>query len=391
MTGIKIVADENIPLVREAFGTIAAELITVSGRKITPQIVKDADVLLIRSITKVDKTLLEGSSVKMVATATIGTDHVDIEYLKSRDIAFAYAPGCNANSVAEYVLEAVLLIALKKGIPLAGKYIGIIGFGNVGSRVARKAEAVGLRVLRNDPPLKEILPDKDFIGLDELLSLSDIVTLHVPLTRAGKYPTWHLADRSFFKKIKQDAVFINTSRGSVVDEVALKEAIADGRLGGCALDVWENEPNIDIELVKMADIATPHIAGYSYDGKVRGTEMIYRAVCDFLGIEPRWNPKDYMLPPEVSFMRIDEFYMPIEGFLFDKLSIIYDIREDDKSMRKIIDLNARQRPSYFDKLRKEYPIRREFYNTEVEFSEKVPHHIRKIFYDIGFSQPKERI
>ncbi len=382
-SGIKILADENIPFVKEAFGTIGT-VKTISGRKITNNLLKDIDVLLVRSITRVDEKLLSGTNVKIVATATIGTDHIDIEYLQAKGISFAYAPGCNANSVAEYLILALLSLACRKQISLKEKTIGIIGVGNVGSKVAHKCSALGLNILKNDPPLKDKTGSDEFIELDNLIQNSDIITLHVPLTATGKYPTYHMVDTKFLEKIKPNTILINTSRGAVVDNKALKNTIKSGKLLATCLDVWENEPNIDTDLLKIVDIGTPHIAGYSLDGKIKGTEMIYQSVCKFLNIKPIWSPHSTSLPLPTPTIEIYQHYTPIENLLFDKLSLVYDIESDDKQLRKILDLPPVERGKYFDKLRKQYPVRREFFNTKVKFSETIPENIRNIFYEIGF-------
>ncbi|NQT84941.1 4-phosphoerythronate dehydrogenase, partial [bacterium] len=219
---MKIVADENIPYVKEAFGSLG-DVIPLPGRKIAPASVVDAEILLVRSITEVNASLLEGSRVRFVGTATIGTDHVDEEYLHSRGIAFASAPGSNANSVAEYVVAALLTTARRKNFPLKGKTIGVIGVGNCGSRVAKKAEALGMRVLLNDPPLWRQTGNKRFRPLEELFS-ADILTLHVPLTYEGIDATYHLVDEAFLSKLRPECILMNTSRGPVVDNLALATA-----------------------------------------------------------------------------------------------------------------------------------------------------------------------
>ncbi|HLB74875.1 MAG TPA: 4-phosphoerythronate dehydrogenase, partial [Sedimentisphaerales bacterium] len=289
---MKIVADANIPYVRECFSSIG-DVEVVGGREITSDAIGDADVLLVRSITPVNARLLAGSRVKFVGTATIGFDHVDSDYLRRNNIAFASAPGSNANSAAEYVIAAILEIAQKHHIDLEGKSIGIIGVGNVGSRVAKKCRTLGLELRLNDPPLQRQTGDPNYLPLGNLLDC-DFLTLHTPLTFEGKDKTYHLADEAFFKSLRKNCVFINASRGAVVDSAALIATIKMGRLQGVVLDVWENEPNIDTELLKMVDIGTPHVAGYSLDGKIAGMIIIYRAVCKHYGIEPRHCIDDFL-------------------------------------------------------------------------------------------------
>ncbi|MHC4912347.1 MAG: 4-phosphoerythronate dehydrogenase, partial [Planctomycetota bacterium] len=243
---MKIVADANIPFVRNCFSSLG-EVEVVPGREITSNVIADADVLLVRSITQVDSDLLAGSSVRFVGTATIGFDHVRTDFLLSNNIGFASAPGSNANSAAEYVLAALLSVARKRKIQLEGKSIGIVGVGNVGSKVEKKAKALGMKVYLNDPPLQRQTGDAKYLPLEKLFGC-DFITLHTPLTFEGIDKTFHLADERFFKLLKPACIFINTSRGAVVDTITLKGAIQSGKLGAVVLDVWENEPNINIEL-----------------------------------------------------------------------------------------------------------------------------------------------
>ena len=347
---MKIVADENIPYAKEAFSTIG-DVVLVQGRNINS--LTNTDVLVVRSITRVNEELLYNSSVKFVGTATIGYDHIDVEYLKNNNIGFASAPGSNANSVAEYVIAALLLYTGENGIELEGKSIGVIGVGNVGSKVVKKCESLGMKVFKNDPPLHEKTQDPAFLPLSEVLH-ADFVTLHVPLTRNAKYPTYHMVNRDFLSSMT--GVLINTSRGSVIDEKILIKAL-DRNIRAAVLDVWENEPDINKNLAKKVS-GTPHIAGYSFDGKVNGTQMIYDAICNYFGTEPNWNASD-VLPPGNSIacaVRKDE------DILRDAVSKVYDIKKDYSAFQKHM--------SDFDRLRKEYPIRREFHTTEIIFRGK---------------------
>jgi erythronate-4-phosphate dehydrogenase len=290
---MKIVADPNIPFVREAFGALG-EIVFVPGRQMDAAIVRDADLLLVRSVTPVNAALLDGSRVKFVATATIGTDHIDLDYLQSRSIGFSSAAGSNANSVAEYVVTAMLEVAHRRKFRLRDKTLGVIGVGNVGTRVSRYAEALGMRVLRNDPPRARTERLTDFVPIERVLSDADIITLHVPLTKEGAHATHHMVAKDTLAALEdRRPILINTSRGAVVDNKALLKAIDGERLGGVVLDVWENEPNISPELLDVVEIGTPHIAGYSFDGKANGTQMIYEAACKFFGIEPsRMSKRD---------------------------------------------------------------------------------------------------
>ncbi len=351
---MKIVADPNIPFVREAFGPLG-EISLVPGRQITSSHVQDAELLLVRSVTPVNAALLDGSQVKFVATATIGFDHIDREYLAARKIGFASAAGSNANSVAEYIVAALLELAARGKFRLRDKTLGVIGVGNVGRRVVQYAQALGMRVLANDPPRQRAEDLPDFVGLDRVLAEADIITLHVPLTKTGADKTFHLFDKERLNELEiRRPILLNSSRGAVIDNAALAKAINGAWVSGVGLDVWENEPNISPELLEIVDLATPHIAGYSFDGKVNGTRMIYEAACRFFGITPGWQPT-LPAPPvpriEVSVGRGEQD----DEVLRRVVRQVYDITADDQRLR----MDVRQ----FDKLRAEYPIRREFFNT----------------------------
>ena len=360
---MRIVADANIPFVEKCFSSIG-DVSVVSGRDITPSLVADADILLVRSITKVDEKLLRGSRVKFVATATIGTEHVDGEYLASAGVGFASAPGSNANSVAEYVTAALLAVGKKHKIRLDGKSIGIVGVGNVGSRVEAKTRALGMKTVLNDPPLARQTHDAKYKPL-EAICACDFVTLHTPLTFEGRDKTHHLADERFFGMLRKGAFFINTSRGGVMDTAALKKALAEGQLSGAVLDVWEGEPNIDGELLLKADISTPHIAGYSFDGKVVGTAMIYRAVCEYLDIEPEYDAADLLPAPQVGEVSLEGRTGDEQAIIHDVVQQVYVINRDDFNTREILLVEPEARGKFFDDLRKNYPVRREFQNTKV--------------------------
>jgi len=360
---MKIVADENIPFVKECFSSIG-DVVTLSGRSITPQVVADADILLVRSITQANEKLVAESSIKFVATATIGFEHVDTGYLNKRGIGFASAPGSNANSVAEYIVAALLSVGKKRKITLAGKSIGVIGVGNVGSRVAKKCLALGMKVKLNDPPLARQTGDPKYRPLNELFDC-DFITFHTPLTKEGQDKTFHLADDKFFASLKPGCVFINTSRGGVHDTASLKAAIKSGKFGAVILDVWENEPNIDCELLRMVDISTPHIAGYSYDGKIAGLIMIYIAACEHFKIESKHKIEDFLPAPKVPQIAIEEIGPDIQEVLRDVVQQVYVINRDDFNTREIAMVEPQIRGKFFDDLRKNYPVRREFQNTTV--------------------------
>ncbi len=366
---MKIVADANIPLLADAFGPLGRTHALPADR-ITPQAVTDADALLVRSVTRVDAPLLDGSRVRFVATATIGTDHVDLEYLASRGIGFASAQGSNARSVAEYVLAALSVLARRQGIRMTEQVLGIVGVGNVGGRLARMAEGLGMTVLRNDPPLARRTRDPCYVPIDALAD-ADVVTLHVPLTREGPDATFHMIGDPLLGRFKRGVTLLNTSRGTVADSEALKAASASGSIGPVVLDVWENEPNIDAQLLSRVDLATPHIAGYSYDGKVNGTRMVVEALCRHFGLQREWDPTPLMPPaahPRVALppgLTVDE---AVGG----AIAAAYDIEADDARLREMLRTPAGQRGDYFTSLRRRYPVRREFPETTVELAAPDP-------------------
>jgi erythronate-4-phosphate dehydrogenase len=338
---MKIVADPNIPYVREAFSALG-DIVLVPGREIAGASVRDADALLVRSVTPVNAALLEGSRVQFVATATIGTDHIDERYLSAAGIGFTSAAGSNANSVAEYVVAALLEVVGRQKFRLRDKTLGVVGVGHVGSRVVRYAQALGMRVLQNDPPLG--LPE--FVSLDRVLAEVDIVTVHVPLLETTRHMFHHENLERF--------ILLNTSRGAVVDNRALLKAIDGSRIRGAVLDVWENEPNISPELLDVVDLGTPHIAGYSFDGKVNGVQMIYAAACQHFGVPATWQPNMPAGPRiEMSVSSGEDE----EDALRRIVRRAYDIAGDDAALRDHV--------RDFDKLRAQYPVRREFHNTDV--------------------------
>ena len=363
---MKIVADENIPFVTEAFGHLG-EVVTVRGRTIASSTVADADVLLVRSVTKVGPSLLEGSKVKFVGAATIGTDHVDVPYLKERGIAFAAAPGSNAMSVAEYLTAALLVLARRGGYKLTGKSIGIVGVGNVGSRVAVKAAALGMKVLLNDPPLARKTGDPKYLPVKKLLK-ADFLTVHTPLTMEGLDATYHMVNEEFVAGMKPGSVLINTARGSIAEGRALKRALDGDQLSEVILDVWENEPKPDPSLIERAAIATPHIAGYGLDGKVRGTEMIYKAACRFLKAKPIWKMENDLPIAPYPELLLKARGRDDEDVIRDAVLTVCDVEADDAAMRKTLQLPDEDRAAYFDKLRRDYPVRREFHNTHITLS-----------------------
>jgi len=375
---MKIVADANIPFVQECFSTVG-DVEVVSGREMTAPAVADADALLVRSVTSVNEQLLGGSSVRFVGTATIGFDHIDLDYLGAHHIGFASAPGSNANSAAEYIIAALLDVGQRHDIRLEGKSIGVIGVGNVGGRVAKKCEALGMHVRRNDPPLQRRTGNPDYVPIEALYDC-DFITLHTPLTWEGVDKTFHLADGRFFASVKRGAVFLNASRGAVVDSDSLAVA---GRLGPVVLDVWENEPDIDVELLSGVDLASPHIAGYSLDGKIAGLIMIYQALCENFGLEPKLDVGHFLPAPEVPLVDVRAVQGDDEAALAQAVKRVYRIQRDDEALRPIVEKPPEERGRLFDALRRTYPVRREFHNTTVIVDEPGGALVRKLL-GIGF-------
>jgi len=376
---MKIIVDENIPYGKEAFGALG-NVQTVHGRKIAREIVADAGALVVRSITTVNEALLGGTPVRFVGTCTIGEDHIDKAYLAANGITFTSAPGCNANSVGEYITAALLALADRYQLRLADLSLGIVGVGNVGSKVFQKATALGMRCVLNDPPLAARTGDPIYRPIDEILEC-DIVTFHTPLEKEGKYPTYHLCDKEFLRWLKPNAIVINSSRGAVADNYDLEEALRTEHIRAAVLDVWENEPTPNPELLRLAAIATPHIAGYSFDGKVNGTRQVYEALCAFLGCDATWSPQDFLPPPpipEITLNPADEY--ALTGAVLS----IYDIMADDGNMRGILALPKEEHAACFDGLRKNYPVRREFFNTVAHLSHQ-DEMLSNILEGIGFT------
>ena len=362
---MKILCDKNMPYAREAFRTLG-EVVLKDGRHITPDDVRGAEALFTRSTTKVNATLLNGSAVRFYGSAVIGTDHIDIPYLDANAIAWTAAPGCNAESVANYVTAALLWLGGKHGFTLEGKTLGVVGVGNVGRRVCRHAKGLGLRVLANDPPRQRDAGDAEaqgFVALERLLAEADIVTCHVPLSRTGQDATYHLFDASRFAQMKPGAVFINAARGAVADTDALLAALGT-RVAHAVIDCWEGEPAYRPDLLTRADIATPHIAGHSYEGKVNGTAIVYQKACAFFGV-PAAFPFA-LPPPPVPSCKVDAAGRTDEDVLRETALQVYDIAADSERLKASCVADAAARAAAFDAQRSHYPMRREFTSTRVE-------------------------
>lgn len=354
---MKIIIDDKIPYIHGALEQVA-EVIYLPGNKTTPEVVKDADAIITRTRTICNEKLLKDSSVKFIATATIGFDHIDTEYCEKAGIQWTNAPGCNAESVNQYIASALFSWSLKNRTELVGKTIGIVGVGQVGSRVAKTCETIGMKVLLNDPPRERKEGSGIFTDLKTIQQEADIITFHVPLNMTGEDATFHMANAEFLAGLKKQPLLINSCRGEVFDTKAIKEAHKSGLISGLIIDCWENEPDLDLELLQMADLGTPHIAGYSKDGKANGTMMSVQAVSRFfnLGID-EWSPSGVELP-ENPLINIDGNQRREYSILAEVILSTYNIEVDDENLRNALSL--------FEKQRGDYPVRREFDSFTIE-------------------------
>lgn len=374
---LKIVADENIPALQTLFAPLG-ELHTCPGRAICRDDLLDADMLLVRSVTPVNRALLQGTSVRFVGTATIGTDHVDQADLTELGIGFSSAPGCNADAVVEYVLSALLHLAEEQSFDLWQRCVGVVGVGNVGSRLAARLEALGIRTLLCDPPRQRTLPAGEaahFCSLEQLLSEADIVSLHTPLTRIGEDATWHLLQAERLALLQPDTILINAGRGAVIDNLALLELAGQRDDLTLVLDVWEDEPVVNPALAACVKIATPHIAGYSLEGKLRGTWMLYQAWCAFAGVAVEQSFEQLLPAADVTEMHLTE----VAGLL-PPVRMLYDPYRDDRALRASLSAPEQQQKAAFDQLRKQYPVRREFSALTL----RLPTARQSIFKALGF-------
>jgi len=331
---MKIVVDDKIPFLLDKLQQLADEVVVLPGRQIGPDDVRDADALVIRTRTRCDRQLLSGSKVQFVATATIGFDHIDVDFMEQAGISWTNCPGCNSGSVAQYVESSLLVLQQQKGVDLQHTTIGIVGCGHVGSKVRAVCERMGMRVLVCDPPLGHA----DFVSLEVLEREADIITFHVPLTRSGKYATYHMADSAFFSRLQRTPYIINTSRGEVVSNEALLAALQKGVVRDAILDVWEHEPNLDLRLLERVFIGTPHIAGYSADGKVNADNMVINALCQHFHLP---HP-GLVTAPELPNASGAAYASPLD---------YYNPLVDSEALKK--------EPALFEYFRDHYPLRRE--------------------------------
>lgn len=348
---LSIVADQQILFAKEAFSDFG-KVTLVDGRSIEQQTIENADVLLVRSVTRVDKALLENSPVRFVGSATSGIDHIDLAYLENSDIYFTHAPGSNARSVAEYVLSSLFAVSELHEFSLAEKTVGIIGCGQVGSRLKRFLNALGVKCLINDPPLALSTGDNLYVELEEALT-ADIISLHVPLNLDGEFPTKDLLNKSLLSRLKADVILINTSRGEVINEIDVLEFKKNNPDSTLILDVWRNEPEINLDLLQQTLIATPHIAGYSLDGKLKATRILLDALIEYTGHEAETS--------NLSFLDQEQHTLELENDIV-QLAVMqsYDVRSDAVALRNLVTFEEKECAAYFDSLRKNYPVRREF-------------------------------
>lgn len=347
-TRLKIVADDTVPYLK-GIAEPFADVVYLKANEFTPEAVREADALIVRSIDKCTRALLQGSRVKLIATATIGFDHIDTRYCDEAGITWKNAPGCNAVSVSQYIVSSLVALSMARGEPLEGKTLGIVGVGHVGKEVEKRCAALGLRILRNDPPRQAQEGSAGFVSLGRIAEEADIITFHTPLAKEGPYATRHLAGNEFFRRLKKRPWFINSCRGAVHDTAALLEASRQGRLGALILDCWENEPAVDRHLLQKADLATPHIAGFSADGKANGTRASLEHIGRFFG--QTVEKIGAVAPPPPAEPVID-----LNGFASHRIGHAllraFDPRPVDRALREA--------PEQFEALRTHYRHPREY-------------------------------
>lgn len=349
---MKLVIDDKIPYIREAAKQIANEIIYRKGSEINSDDIRDADALIIRTRTHCNESLLRNSNVKFIATATIGYDHIDTAYLSHAGIAWSNCPGCNATSVGQYLHSCLLLLQKEKGYQLDKMTIGLIGAGHVGTAVKSALSPLGIHTLLYDPPkereaIKNGENSTQYHTLSHLMKYSDIISFHTPLTKTGEFPTFHMADQFFFSRLEKKPLIINTSRGEVIDTTALLDAIRKGLVRDAIIDTWENEPHINEELLRLAYLGTPHIAGYSADGKANASRMAIEAVCRFfhLRTDIQIHPPKLTCPSELK-NNTDKEELALR---------LYNPQNDSNRLK--------QHPELFERLRENYPLRREYYDN----------------------------
>jgi len=372
---MKIICDDKIPYLEGVLEPFA-EVVYLHGNSTTAEMVKDADVLVTRTRTICSREVLEDSNVRFIATATIGFDHIDTDYCKTAGIEWVNAPGCNAESVNQYVSSALFSYSIRKGYNLKGKTIGIVGVGQVGSRIAKTCEILGMDVLLNDPPRERAEGSAQFASLQTIRERADIISFHVPLNTEGVDKTFHMAGQKFLKGLKKQPLLINTCRGEVFDTKAVYRARQANDISGLVIDCWENEPQLDLDLLKLVDFATSHIAGYSRDGKSNGTKRSVQAISKFFGLGiDEWEPPDIELPDN-PVIELEGSERDAGSILADAILSTYEIESDDKKLRENIHL--------FEQLRADYPVRREFNSYSIR-SKNVDSEVLEKLKSLGFN------
>jgi erythronate-4-phosphate dehydrogenase len=377
---MKIIIDNKIPYIRGALEPFA-DVVYLPGNLTTREAVRDADALVTRTRTICNRETLEGSRVRLIATATIGFDHIDTRYCKAAGIEWVNAPGCNAESVNQYIASALFSWSKRKNQALKNQTIGIVGVGQVGSRVAKTCEILGMNVLLNDPPRGRAEGSSPFVSLQAIQSQADIISFHVPLNMEGIDRTYHLVNEPFFNGLKKKPMIINTCRGEVFDSKVVYRAREAGAIAGLIIDCWENEPELDLSLLNRVDYGTPHIAGYSRDGKANGTTVSVRAISEFFGLGiDDWKPAG-IEPPANPVIELAGNNPDEEALLAQAILSTYDIAGDDAALR--------DKPHLFEQLRGDYPVRREFSSYSVKALEVAPG-IQEKLQNLGFRlQEKE--
>ena len=352
---MKIIADKNIPFLKgiaEHYGSVQY----LDGSEFTHENIENADALIVRTVARFGKKNLYGSSIKLICSTTIGYDHIDVGYCDAHKIAWRNAPGCNSGSVQQYVVSSLILLAAKYNFDLRGKTIGIIGVGNVGQKVAKACEILGMQVLLNDPPKQNAGDNNNFVSMEKIRQKADIITFHTPLTREGKYKTHHLANDGFFGSLSRKPFIINSARGSIVETNAIKKAIKEGKISGAVIDCWENEPQIDTGYMNMVDIATPHIAGYSADGKANASRMSLQSLVEFYSLDKSFIELIKVPQPEQPVIDLND--IESKNRIYEAILQTYNPTSDDQKLR--------ESPADFKRLRNEYPLRREYFAYRIE-------------------------
>lgn len=346
---MKIVVDKNIPYIQnfvERYGDVTY----LPGADFSKENIHDADALIVRTVTHFDEENLKDSKVKLICSATIGYDHIDTEYCNTHAIKWTNAPGCNSGSVQQYIISVLIILAQKYNFNLQDQTIGIIGVGNVGSKVASACEKLGLKVLLNDPPRADKEGIKEFVSLEYIKQNADIITFHTPLTKDGQYKTYHLGDEDFFNSLARKPIIINSARGGIVDTKAIKDAIRENKIAGAAIDCWENEPNIDTEYFDLVDIATPHVAGYSADGKSNATRMSLESLAMTFDLDASFLKEIKPLPAPNPVIDLNKFSG--KNRIYEAILQTYNPLSDYSDLKKDT--------TRFKQLRNEYPLRREY-------------------------------